>query len=140
MNKIKMMTLMTLLLMATVSASVLADQISGKVTTWHKASQMAPPKEVAASGVTVIIGRNLNIEVSPSGADTIYGEVISKADTNKDGQFSIGVPAGNNYSMILWKKGHTPVSYTVNSPGTKNGQISQSERLIHATLLFRDKK
>lgn len=140
MKKTGLIILMSLILLTAMTMSVFANQVTGNVTTWHKTSQMAPPKEVPASGVTVVIGKNINIDINPSGSDTIYGEVIARTTTDNKGNFTANVPSGQNYQMILWKQGYTPVSYTINSPGQTNGQIAKSDRLIHNKLNFKENK
>jgi hypothetical protein len=136
MKKSGLILLVAVFLVIGMTAGAFANQVTGKITTWHKASQMALPTEVPAPGVTVVIGKNININTNASGADTIHGNVVARTETDGKGNFTVDVPTGQGYTMIIWKKGHTPATYTVNSPGTANGQISKSDRVMHLNLKF----
>lgn len=88
---------------------------------------MSRKTAVAALALTrVIIGRVLNLDTGPSGADTVRGKVAAKALT--DGK----------YAVILWKTRDTPATCTVTAPKTNfEGQISiQNDRILRTSLSF----
>lgn len=120
------------------AGSAFAATLSGTVTTSKKESQMALPKNVPLAGAQVIIGKDLDIQVGGSGADTIRGRVAVKAVTNNKGKFTANLPGGK-YTVIVWKTRYTPATYTVTVPKTNfQGHISiQNERILHTTLSFK---
>ena len=115
-----------------------AATLSGTVTTSNKESQMALPKDVPLAGAQVIVGKDLDLDVGGSGADTIRGKVAAKAVTDDRGKFTVNLPGGK-YTVIVWKTRHTPATYTVTVPKTNfSGQISiQNERILHTSLSFK---
>jgi len=118
--------------------SALAATLSGTVTTSKKESQMALPKDVPLAGAQVIIGKDLQLDVGGSGADTIRGKVAAKVITDDKGKFTANLPGGT-YTVIVWKTRYTPATYTVTVPKTNfQGHISlQNERILHTSLTFR---
>ncbi|EHQ52747.1 hypothetical protein ECTPHS_08653 [Ectothiorhodospira sp. PHS-1] len=135
MPHLKTILLSAILLLPT---QALADQISGRVTTWQKTSQMSMPREVPADNVTVVAGQGLRIDINHAGRDTIIGKVEARATSDRQGNFSLNVPSGSNYTVIFWKRGHTPVTYNINAPGQINAQIGASSRsTLHMNLGFR---
>ncbi|MBI3184307.1 MAG: hypothetical protein HYZ28_19410 [Myxococcales bacterium] len=90
--------------------------VSGRVTTSVKKSQADLPKEVALAGATVIIGKDLSLDVGGAGVDTVKGKAIAaEASTDASGSFTASVPAGD-YTVIVWKAGHTPQTGTLKAP------------------------
>ncbi len=120
------------------AGNAFAASLSGTVTTSKKESQMALPKEVPLAGAQVIVGKELQLDVGGSGADTIRGKVAAKAVTNDKGKFTANLPNGK-YTVIVWKTRYTPATYTVTVPKTNfRGHISiQNERILHTSLSFK---
>ncbi|OPY04949.1 MAG: hypothetical protein A4E67_02146 [Syntrophaceae bacterium PtaB.Bin038] len=129
---------LALTLVLLMAGSAFAATLSGTVTTSKKESQMALPKEVPLAGAQVIVGKDLQLDVGRSGADTIRGKVAAKAVTNDKGKFTANLPNGK-YTVIVWKTRYTPATYTVSVPKTDfRGHISiQNERILHTSLSFR---
>lgn len=129
---------LSLSLVLLVAGSAVAATLSGAVTTSKKGSQMSLPKEVPLAGAQVIIGKDVQLDVGGSGADTIRGKVAAKAVTNDKGKFTANLPGGK-YTVIVWKTRYTPATYTVTVPKTNfKGHISiQNERILHTSLSFR---
>jgi hypothetical protein len=129
---------LSLSLILLLSGSAFAATLSGAVTTSKKESQMALPKDVPLAGAQVIIGKDLDLDVGGSGADTIRGKVTAKAVTDDKGKFTANLPGGK-YTVIVWKTRYTPATYTVTVPKTNfRGQISiQNERILHTSLSFK---
>ncbi len=120
------------------AGSAFAATLSGTITTSKKESQMALPKDVPLAGAQVIVGKDLQLDVGGSGADTIRGKVAAKAVTDEKGRFTANLPGGK-YTVIVWKTRYTPATYTVTVPKTDfEGHISvQNERILHTSLSFR---
>ncbi len=120
------------------AGNAFAASLSGTVTTSKKESQMALPKEVPLAGAQVIVGKELQLDVGGSGADTIRGKVAAKAVTNDKGKFTANLPNGK-YTVIVWKTRYTPATYAVTVPKTNfRGHIStQNQRILHTSLSFR---
>ncbi|HQM92023.1 MAG TPA: hypothetical protein PLK84_08840, partial [Syntrophales bacterium] len=93
---------LTLSLVLLVAGSAFAATFSGTVTTSKKESQMALPKDVPLAGAQIIVGKDLQLDVGGSGADTIRGKVAAKMTTNDKGKFTANLPSGK-YTVILWK-------------------------------------
>jgi hypothetical protein len=129
---------LALTLVLLMAGSAFAATLSGTVTTSKKESQMALPKEVPLAGAQVIVGKDLQLDVGGSGADTIRGKVAAKTVTNDKGKFTANLPNGK-YTVIVWKTRYTPATYTVSVPKTDfRGHISiQNERILHTSLSFR---
>ena len=130
-----LLTLSVALLMA---GSAIAATLSGTITTSKKESQMALPKDVPLAGAQVIIGKDLDLDVGGSGADTIRGKVAAKVTTDDKGRFTANLPNGK-YTVIVWKTRYTPSTYRVTVPKANfSGQISiQNERILHTSLSFK---
>jgi len=130
--------LLTLSLVLFVAGSAVAATLSGTITTSKKESQMALPKDVPLAGAQVIIGKDLDLDIGGSGADTIRGKVAAKALTDEKGKFRANLSNGK-YTVIVWKTRYTPATYTVTVPKTNfEGQISvQNERILHTSLSFK---
>ena len=129
---------LALCLVVLFSGSALAATLSGTVTTSKKESQMALPKDVPLAGAQVIIGKDLDLDVGASGADTIRGKVAAKTLTDDKGKFTANLPGGK-YTVIVWKTRYTPATYTVTVPKTNfRGSISvQNERILHTSLSYK---
>lgn len=129
---------LTLSLVLFVAGSAFAATLSGAVTTSKKESQMALPKDVPLAGAQVIIGKDLDLDVGASGADTIRGKVAAKTLTDDKGKFTANLPGGK-YTVIVWKTRYTPATYTVTVPKTNfRGSISvQNERILHTSLSYK---
>lgn len=129
---------LALCLVVLFAGSALAATLSGTITTSKKESQMALPKDVPLAGAQVIIGKDLDLDVGGSGADTIRGKVAAKVTTDDRGKFTANLPNGK-YTVIVWKTRYTPATYTVIVPKTNfSGQISiQNERILHTSLSFK---
>lgn len=129
---------LALCLVVLFAGSALAATLSGTITTSKKESQMALPKDVPLAGAQVIIGKDLDLDVGGSGADTIRGKVAAKVTTDDRGKFTANLPNGK-YTVIVWKTRYTPATYTVSVPETNfSGQISiQNERILHTSLSFK---
>lgn len=100
-----------------------AIDLSGTVTQWVKG------KEVPLASATVLIGNNLSL--SRRGGDDVVNNakaIVAEVKTNEAGVFSAKVPAGD-YSVILWKKGYVPATYTAKVPGTFKGTISADNQV-----------
>ncbi len=134
----RIVLLLSLFLVLFVAGSAVAATLSGSVTTSKKESQMALPKDVPLAGAQVIIGKDLDLDVGGSGADTIRGKVAAKAVTDDRGKFTANLPGGK-YTVIVWKTRYTPATYTVTVPKTNfKGHISiQNERILHTSLSFK---
>jgi hypothetical protein len=134
----RIVLLLSLFLVLFVAGSAVAATLSGSVTTSKKESQMALPKDVPLAGAQVIIGKDLDLDVGGSGADTIRGKVAAKAVTDDRGKFTANLPGGK-YTVIVWKSRYTPATYTVTVPKTNfRGHISiQNERILHTSLSFK---
>ena len=129
---------LALCLVVLFAGSALAATLSGTITTSKKESQMALPKDVPLAGAQVIIGKDLDLDVGGSGADTIRGKVAAKVTTDDRGKFTANLPNGK-YTVIVWKTRYTPATYTVTVPKANfSGQISiQNERILHTSLSFK---
>jgi len=138
MSRKSIMLCLTLVLVLLVAGSAFAATFSGTVTTSKKESQMALPKDVPLAGAQIIVGKDLQLDVGGSGADTIRGKVAAKMTTNDKGKFTANLPSGK-YTVILWKTRYTPATYTVTVPKTNfRGQISvQNQRILHTSLSFK---
>ncbi|MBE1426686.1 hypothetical protein H4684_003352 [Desulfomicrobium macestii] len=103
---------------ATSSSNPGAIEAVGTVTQWIKG------KEVPLSLATVLIGTNLSLKAQGS-TDVVSNAkgIVAEVTTNKAGVFSAKIPAGT-YSVILWKKGYVPATYSMKVPGTFKGTIS----------------
>jgi hypothetical protein len=136
MRKINVVIAMVILMMLGITASVFADQVSGTITTWQKGSTMSAPVEKPLPGATIIIGKDLWLDVGKAGTDTVKGQVIAKTTTDSAGNFMVNVPPGK-YSMIIWKVKHTPSTITINSPGRAVTSINYDNyTTLHMNLGF----
>ena len=138
MSRKSIVLLLTLSLVLFVAGSAVAATLSGTVTTSKKESQMALPKDVPLSGAQVIIGKDLDLDVGGSGADTIRGKVAAKVLTDDRGKFTANLPSGK-YTVIVWKTRHTPATYSVSVPKTVfEGLFSiMNDRILHTSLSFK---
>ena len=129
---------LALCLVVLFAGSAMAATLSGTITTSKKESQMALPKDVPLPGAQVIIGKELDLDVGASGADTIRGKVAAKTLTDDKGKFTANLPGGK-YTVIVWKTRYTPATYTVTVPKTNfQGSISvQNERILHTSLSYK---
>ncbi|MBX7221402.1 MAG: discoidin domain-containing protein [Blastocatellia bacterium] len=93
------------------------------------------------NGVTIIVGKNIWLEVGNTGEDKIRsntgsrGVIVARVRTNQTGQFSIPVRAGT-YEVIFWERGSTPQSETVTVPGPalNVGLTRANPSFYHANL------
>jgi hypothetical protein len=76
---------LALCLVVLFAGSALAATLSGTITTSKKESQMALPKDVPLAGAQVIIGKDLDLDVGGSGADSIRGKVAAKVTRTTGG-------------------------------------------------------
>jgi hypothetical protein len=138
MSRKSIVLLLSLSLVLFAAGSALAAGLSGTITTSKKESQMALPKDVPLAGAQVIIGKDLDLDVGGSGADTVRGKVSAKTVTNDLGKFNVNLPNGK-YTVIVWKQRHTPATYNVTVPENNfTGQISMmNDRILHTSLSFR---
>jgi len=138
MSRKSIVLLLSLSLVLFVAGSAFAAGLSGAITTSKKESQMALPKDVPLARAQVIIGKDLDLDVGGSGADTIRGKVAAKTVTNDQGKFTVNLPNGK-YTVIVWKERYTPATYSVTVPDNNfTGQISiMNDRILHTSLSFK---
>jgi hypothetical protein len=138
MSQKSIVLLLSLSLVLFVAGSAFAAGLSGAITTSKKESQMALPKDVPLAGAQVIIGKDLDLDVGGSGADTVRGKVAAKTVTNDQGKFNVNLPSGK-YTVIVWKQRYTPATFNVTVPENSfKGQISMmNDRILHTSLSFK---
>jgi hypothetical protein len=114
----------------------LSKSLTGRVTHSVGGSIGSLPKEEPLLGATVVIGRGLSFMTGNSGTDIIRGTVLAKVQTDGNGRWSAGVPAGT-YDVIYWKAGYIPsVRNTHQAPGDHSGHISLDNQMqgLHRSL------
>lgn len=115
-----------------------AQQVTGSVTEWYGGAPGVSPKTRGLSGVTIVVGPNLDLRIGQGGADEVRGAVTTKGGTNESGNYSLNVPPGT-YTIIYWKEGYTPQVDTVMSPGSMDASIQPDKSMqgLHRQLNYR---
>jgi hypothetical protein len=110
----------------------------GKVTHQIGGSVGHLPETRPLGGATVLIGKDLHLEIGATGIDKVKGKVLAKDLTESSGTFSVTLPAGS-YTVICWKQGYVPqVERQVAIPGQLNLDIGKdaSGRGLHRELAY----
>ncbi|MFN8609463.1 MAG: hypothetical protein U0931_18135 [Vulcanimicrobiota bacterium] len=124
-----------LTLLCGVWAPVAAQQVTGTVSEWYGGAPGVSPKTRGLTGVTVVIGPNLDLKIGQGGLDEVLGAVTTRGGTGETGAYQLNVPPGR-YTIIFWKQGYTPQVDTVTSPGTWDASISVDKSMqgLHQQL------
>ena len=102
----KLVLILVLIALVCQPLTAYAATMAGTVTEWRSG------KEYAAVGVTIIVGKGINLNSGSSGNDVITNSsgIVAKAVTDGAGKFSMSIPAGS-YTVIGWKAGYIPQVY-----------------------------
>ena len=130
--------LIALTLLVVSSLPLVAQPLTGTVSEWYGGAPGVSPKTRGLSGVTVVVGPNLDLQVGQAGTDEVRGAVTAKGGTNESGNYSLDVPAGR-YTIIYWKEGYTPQVDTAVAPGAMDASISPDKSMqgLHRQLRYR---
>lgn len=114
-----------------------ADPLTGSVTEWYGGAPGVSPKTRGLSGVTVVVGPNLDLHIGTGGADEVRGAVVARGGTAENGSYRFDVPPGQ-YTIIYWKEGYTPQVDTVTCPGAMDASIQPDKSMqgLHRQLRY----
>jgi len=87
----KLVLILVLIALVCQPLTAYAATMAGTVTEWRSG------KEYAAVGVTIIVGKGINLNSGSSGNDVITNSsgIVAKAVTDGAGKFSMSIPAGS---------------------------------------------
>jgi len=93
-------------------------KLTGKVTHQIGGAVGRLPETRPLGGATVLIGKDLHLDIGATGTDKVRGRVLAKDLSEGNGSYSFSVPAGT-YTIICWKQGYVPqVERNVKVPGS----------------------
>lgn len=111
-------------------------KLTGKVTHQIPGSVGHLPETRNLAGATILVGKDLDVEVGNTGTDSVTGKVLAKDQSEGNGAYSVSLPAGT-YTVIFWKQGYVPqVERGVRVPGAQDASLGKDTagRGLHQRL------